>query len=94
MGIETHTRTAAGPRAEWHDRRRDSFGRFAPCNPPETVQLHVRLSERRAERVRRAALAARMSLGRYVAWAIDNRLRTDGYMTDADADEDAGSETA
>ena len=84
MGIETHTRTAAGLRAEWHDRRRDRFGRFAPCQPAEPVQIHVRLSERRAERVRRAALAAQMSLGRYVARAIDARLRLDGYLNDLD----------
>ena len=65
---------------EWHDRKRDKYGRFAMRRPPEPVQLHVRMTEARADLVHRAALAARQSLGGYVAGAIDERLTADGYL--------------
>jgi hypothetical protein len=65
---------------EWHDRKRDKYGRFAMRRPPEPVQLHVRMTEARAKLVRRAALAARQSLGAYVAAAVDQRLTADGYI--------------
>ena len=65
---------------EWHDRRRDRYGRFAMRRPPEPVQLHVRMTEARADLVRRAALAAHVSMGRYVAAAVDQRLTADGYL--------------
>ena len=65
---------------EWHERRRDKYGRFAVRRPPEPVQLHVRMIEARADLVRRAALAARQSIGAYVAAAVDQRLTADGYI--------------
>ena len=65
---------------EWHDRPRDRYGRFAQRRPPEPVQLHIRMTQARADLVHRAALAARQSLGGYVAGAIDQRLTADGYM--------------
>ncbi len=65
---------------EWHDRRRDRYGRFAMRRPPEPVQLHVRMTEARADLVRRAALAAHQSIGAYVAAAVDQRLTADGYL--------------
>lgn len=65
---------------EWHDRPRDKYGRFAQRRPPEPVQLHIRMTEARAGLVRRAALAARQSLGGYVAGAVDQRLTADGYI--------------
>jgi uncharacterized protein (DUF1778 family) len=70
---------------EWHDRKRDRYGRFAMRRPPEPVQLHVRMTEARADLVRRAALAARQSLGGYVAGAVDERLTADGYLDDETA---------
>ena len=66
---------------EWHDRRRDKYGRFAAVTPPAPIQLHIRITETRAELVRRAALAARQDMGRYVATAIDARLTVDGYLS-------------
>lgn len=66
---------------EWHDRRRDQYGRFAANRPPTPIQLHIRITEAKAELVRRAALAARLDMGRYVAAAIDARLTADGYLS-------------
>lgn len=70
---------------EWHDRQRDRYGRFAMRRPPEPVQLHVRMTEARADLVRQAALAAHVSMGHYVAAAVDQRLTADGYLDNGEA---------
>ena len=75
---------------EWHERRRDKYGRFMVIEPAAPVQLHIRTTEARAALVRRAALAAKMDVGRYVAKAIDARLTADGYLTDGDDATTAG----
>jgi predicted HicB family RNase H-like nuclease len=72
---------------EWHDRKRDKYGRFAMRRPPEPVQFHVRMTEARADLIRRAALAAHISMGHYVAAAVDQRLTADGYLSDEAATE-------
>ena len=74
---------------EWHERRRDKYGRFAAITPAMPVQLHVRMTEARAALVRKAALDAKQDVGRYVAAAVDARLTADGYL-----DQDAGADTS
>ena len=75
---------------EWHDRHRDKYGRFAPNRPPAPVQIHIRLTERQAERLHTAALEARQSLRTYCTRAVLARMAAEGQAdTEADAEAEA-----
>ena len=55
---------------EWHDRQRDSNGRYTNSPGRHFTQLHLRLTTKQAELVRSLAVKRCKSLSDYVCWAI------------------------
>lgn len=65
---------------EWHDRRRDKYGRFAADRVPALVQVHIRLTAKQADALRAAALAARESIKGYACKAVLARMAAEGQL--------------
>lgn len=72
---------------EYHERRRDRFGRFAGYEHPARYQIHIRLTEKQSEALHRAALAVPCDLRQYCLKAIRDRMKNEHHLDD---DEQAG----
>lgn len=68
---------------EWHDRHRDRYGRFTANNPSAPIQIHIRITQAQAEKLRAAALEAQQSLRSYCTAAILARMTAEGQIIEA-----------
>ena len=71
---------------EWHDRHRDKYGRFAADRVPALVQVHIRLTDKQARALRRAANEARETVKGYAARAVLARMAAEGKLPADDQD--------